>query len=32
MEEKVTAIPQEGKDAASPTKAVLQVMPKTTFL
>jgi ATPase subunit of ABC transporter with duplicated ATPase domains len=32
MEEKVTATPQEGKDAVSPTKAVLQVMPKTTFL
>jgi peptidoglycan hydrolase CwlO-like protein len=32
MEEKVTAPPQEGQDAVTPTKAVLQVMPKTTFL
>lgn len=32
MEEKAAAPPPEGKDAVTPTQAVLQVMPKSTFL
>jgi len=28
MEEKAAAPPQEGKDSVTPTKVVLQVMPK----